>query len=81
MTDTPTKVSSLTEMVRPGQNVTFQFYRERELWYRTDTGFEFPVPISDAGTAVFNAHDHAILFMRWIRKHIKMLEEARRAES
>lgn len=39
-------------------------------------GPEFPVPISDIGNATFLAFDKAILFMRYIRKHLAMLEEA-----
>jgi len=56
------------------QRVHFDFYREGELWYKTDSGFAFPVPISDAGTAVFMSEDKAILFMRYIRKHLENIE-------
>jgi hypothetical protein len=38
--------------------------------------FEFPVPIADVGTATFLAEDKAILFMRYIRTHLEMLEDA-----
>lgn len=51
------------------QDVTFQYYREKELWYKTSNGFLFPVPISDVGNATFLAKDKAILFMRYIRKY------------
>ena len=68
---------NLKEMVTSGKKVHFQFYRENELWYKTDSGFEFPVPTADAGTGVFLAEDKAILFMRYIRKHIEYLEQAK----
>ena len=68
---------SVKEMVSGGKFVHFQFYRENELWYKTETGFEFPVPISDTGTGVFLAEDKAILFMRYIRKHIARIEEGK----
>ncbi len=43
--------------------------------------FEFPVPASDiTGNTVFLAEDKAMLFMRYIRKHLTMLEEARIAQ-
>lgn len=48
--------------------VHFQFYRDGQLWYETDSGFKFPVPVSDCGTAAFNRDDRAMLFMRYIRK-------------
>jgi len=66
----------LLEMVKD-KKVHFSFYREEKLWYETADGFEFPVPISDAGSATFLAEDKAILFMRYIRKHLKTIEDAR----
>lgn len=50
------------------KNVHFKYYRDGDLWYETENGFLFPVPISDIGTATFLATDKAILFMRYIRK-------------
>lgn len=38
--------------------------------------FEFPVPISEIGTATFYPQDRAILFMRYIRKHMQFLHAA-----
>lgn len=55
------------DMVRDGQQVYFQFYRNGELYYKTESGFIFTVPISDCGDAVFNNQDKALLFMRWLR--------------
>jgi len=42
---------TLKEMVTTGKKVRFSFYRDKELWYVTEDGFEFPVPIDDVGTA------------------------------
>jgi hypothetical protein len=74
-------ILSIKEMVNGDKRVTFIFYKDSELWYRTDCGFAFPVPISDTGNATFLAQDRAILFMRYIRKQVAMLEQARAAES
>lgn len=68
---------SIKEMVSNGKKVTFVRYQQKELWYITEDGFEFPVPISDTGDAAFLDSDKAILFMRWISKHIKNIEQAR----
>lgn len=57
---------SLTELVK--ENVSFQFYRDGKLFYKTDSGFMFEVPVDDAGTGTFKASDKGIFFMRWIRK-------------
>lgn len=54
--------------------VTFQYYRDGNLWYRAETGFEFPVPIDDIGNATFLAKDRAMLFMRYMRKHMALLD-------
>jgi hypothetical protein len=68
-------MTTLKEMVKGGSKVFFIFYRDRHLWYRTEVGgFEFPVPISDVGNATFMAEDRAMLFMRYIRKHLDFID-------
>jgi hypothetical protein len=61
-------------------HVAFQFYRDGNLWYTTETGLEFPVPIGDVGSATFLAYDKALLFMRYIRKHLEHVAEAQAAK-
>lgn len=62
--------------------VRFEYYRDGNLWYRTvdlkvhSDGLLFPVPISDIGNATFKATDKAMLFMRYIRKQVALLEQA-----
>lgn len=63
-------MATLKEMVGKDQKVTFMYYRAKELWYKTDTGFMFPVPVTDIGDATFLAQDKAMLFMRYIRKQL-----------
>lgn len=46
---------SIKEMVKDGKHVSFICFKDSELWYRTECGFDFPVPISDTGTACFLA--------------------------
>ena len=55
--------------------VKFQYYREGNLYYQTETGVLFAVPISDTAEATFLAEDKAILFMRYLRKHFEALEQ------
>lgn len=61
-------MNELKEIVKDGKKVYFQFFRGKSLYYKTECGFMFEVPISDTGDACFNAEDKAILFMRWIRR-------------
>ena len=65
---------TLKEIVK-GKTAKFKFYRDGELWYETDDGFDFPIPISDTGTGIFKAEEKAIQFMRWIRKQLEAKTE------
>jgi hypothetical protein len=67
---------SIKDMVKDKQTVTFTFYKDYKLWYATECGFEFPVPISEIGTAICQKTDRAMLFMRWIKRHRDFLEQA-----
>ena len=69
-------MNSVKDMVKNKQ-VTFLYFREGELWYTTECGFEFPVPINDVGQGVMKASDKAIYYMRWIRKHVALIEDAK----
>ena len=68
---------SIKDMVKPGRMVHFNYYKNGELWYITDCGFDFSVPISDTGEAEFCSSDKAMLFMRWIRKHMQAIQSAK----
>ena len=69
---------TLKEMVKDNASVYFSFYRKGELWYKTEVGgFMFPVPVDDTGDATFLKTDKAMLFMRYIRKHLKKVEDER----
>lgn len=63
------------------QNAHFVFYRDQCLFYETDNGFQFPVPLNDAGSATINHEEKAILLMRYIRKHIEKTENAKSEQS
>jgi hypothetical protein len=66
----------IKELVKD-KNVEFIHYCDGNLWYEViGTGFTFPVPIADIGNATFLAKDKAMLFMRYIRKHLEVLMEA-----
>ena len=58
-----------------GKVVRFKFYRKEELWYETEDGFPFPVPIGECGEATFLKEDKATLFMRYIRKQLLAVKE------
>lgn len=72
------KVSDLVKAeVTGGKLVRFVYFRAAELWYRTESGLLFPVPVRDIGDATFLAEDKALLFMRYIRKQLELAEEER----
>ena len=73
---------NLKDMVARGKKVRITSFCSGQLWYRTEEGFEFPVPVTDrkeVGNATFLAEDKAIYFMRYIRKHMQFLDDARKA--
>lgn len=67
-------MNSIKDMVK-NKTVSFICYRDKELWYTTECGFQFPVPIEDTGTGVFKAQDKALMYMRWIRKYQDKIEQ------
>lgn len=72
-------MKTLKELVANNQRVEFLFYKHGELWYTIDGEFEFPVPVADAGDGTFLVKDKAILFMRYIRKHLENIEAGKSA--
>lgn len=65
---------NIKEMLKDKQ-VTLDFYRKGELWYTTECGFKFPVPIEDTGDGTFLPKDRAMLFMRYVRKQIERVKD------
>jgi hypothetical protein len=65
-------MNKLVSMVKD-KKVYFSHYKENELWYTTECGFMFPVPVADTGNAEFKNEDKATFFMRWIRKHLELI--------
>lgn len=63
-------------MVKDGKKVKFVNFRNNEFTYETECGFKFVVPLSDIGNATMLAEDKAILFMRYIRQYMTLLNEA-----
>lgn len=70
----------ITASILKDNYVNFQFYRDGDCWYRLtyadETGikdFDFPVPVSDLGTATLPAQDKALLYMRYMNKWLKTL--------
>ena len=71
----------------------FEYYADGSLWYivkydfktnNTDgvicedwKEFKFPIPIEDTKGAFFNRTHKAITLMRWIRKHLDVIESAK----
>lgn len=74
-------MKTLKEIVSNNAKVHFNFYRKGELWYVTDCGFDFPVPIEDTGDASFMKEDKAMLFMRYIRKQLDIVKAEKALET
>ena len=72
-------MNTIKKMVKD-KVVRFKYYRDGELFYETECGFVFPVPVSDTGHATFMAEDKALLFMRYIRKQLAQVAAVRDGE-
>jgi len=79
----------LNELVGKDKKVYFSFYRDGELWYKTENywtsstefgPFEFPIPPEDMKGAIFKAEDKSVYFMRFIRKYLEFLEDSMKQE-
>jgi hypothetical protein len=70
--------TSLKDIVKDN-TVTFEHYKDNELWYKVTYGENeeliFPVSIDDVGNATMMKEDKALFFMRYIRKYLKVLAE------
>jgi hypothetical protein len=74
---------TLTNLVK-NTIAEFVCYRDGELWYRINLSpeltsgkksvFEFPVPVADTGTGIFDAKVKSITLMRWVRKHFDRIK-------
>lgn len=56
---------------------SFQYYRAGNLYYKSESGLLFPVPIDDIGDASFNAEEKGIMMMRYIRKFLEQQEKSK----
>lgn len=72
---------NIKDLVKDGKKVKFSFYQKGELWYETDCGFKFAVPIEDTGDGRFLAEDKAMIFMRYIRKQLAANEAGKNEQA
>lgn len=61
---------ALKDLVAKGKVVRFLCLMAESLWYETEDGFAFPVPLSETSGATFLAEDKALMYMRFIRKYL-----------
>ena len=72
---------NIKNLVKDSKKVYFSFYKDGDLWYRHEDDFKFPVPVSDVDTATMLSEDKAMLFMRYMRKHIAVINDAKAANA
>ena len=56
--------------------VRFMFFLSGKLWYRTESGFKFPVSIKGSKQSVFLNEDRANRFYPYIKAHAEKLNKA-----
>lgn len=87
------KTPSLTELAKG--EATFERYQEGVLWYKVSYNWHadvlgdsdgyldyisIPVPIDDAGGGSFEPKMKGLSLMRWIRKHLELINDAKRQQ-
>ena len=51
---------------------TFDFYRDGNLYFTTDTGLAFMVPVADLGSGSVYTLNKSITLMKWIRQQMDL---------
>ena len=72
---------NVKNLVKDQKLARFIYFRDGALHYETEEGFVFPVPVNDAGSATFKAEEKAMLLMRYIRKHVQLVESGNNPDS
>lgn len=53
----------------------FRRYQDGNLWYITEAGFEFPIPVADLQGTQVKSIEKAIFLLRWMRRHADIINE------
>lgn len=72
-----TQTPDLKTLVSDNKTASFVRFRRGQMWYATECGFEFPVPVEDVGDATFQATERAMLLMRYMRQHLANIAAGR----
>lgn len=61
-----------TDIVKGSKMARFTHFRHNQLWYKTDEGFAFAVPVGDIGDATFLVEEKTLMMMRYIRQQLEL---------
>ena len=70
---------NVDNILKNNESVRFIFFLSGKLWYRTESGFKFPVPIKGSGQSVFLSEDRANRFYPYIKAHADKLNNKAKA--
>lgn len=70
----------ITDIVKNNKTARFDRYTDGNLWYVTEGGFDFPIPVEDT-RGVFQAEEKALHLMRWIRQHLARQQEQQQPQA
>lgn len=72
-------MNNVEKILKDNESVRFMFFLSGKLWYRTESGFKFPVPIKGSGQKVFLNEDRANRFYPFIKAHAEKLSKPKAA--
>ncbi len=64
----------IKQLYKTKELATFSHFKDGDFWYELNSGFIFPIPLSDLDGAGLGNQEQASHLVRYIRKHIEMLE-------
>lgn len=68
-------IPRMIDEVKDNKKVKFVCLKNENMWYQTESGFQFPIPLSETVGGEFPVEDKALYYSRWIGRFIKDLEE------
>ena len=70
-------MTTVDKILNGNESASFIFFLSGKLWYCTESGFKFPVPVKGSGQSIFPNEDRAKRFYPYIKAHVEKLNKAK----
>lgn len=62
---------TLKDLIRDGKTAKFKQYRLGNLYYETQEGFVFAIPLQELGESTLLAEERCASLMKWIKRALE----------